>query len=76
MELRIGIQEGLLDTSTHKAMKMIVGYISTMYNLKPALMDLEGAIFENVDEVLCSKIMDDVKQRFRRQLRFLEIHCL
>ncbi len=75
MELRVGIQEGLLDTRTHRAMKLIVSYISTTYELTPSLMDLEGAIFD-VDENTCLKIVNDVKKKFKRQLRFLEIECL
>lgn len=76
MELRVGIQEGLLDATTHRAMKMLVSYISATYSIQPGLMDLEGAIFDDVDETLCRKIVDDVKKRFQRQLRFLEIYCL
>jgi len=76
MELRIGIQEGLLDNMTHRVMKLIVSYISTKYNLTPGLMDLEGAIFDDVDEELCYKIMDDVKTRFKRHMRYIDIECL
>ena len=75
MELRIGIQEGLLDKTTHKLMKMITSYISRKYNILPAFMDLEGAIFD-VDEQLCAKIIDDVKSKFKRQLRYIEVACL
>jgi len=75
MELRVGIQEGLLDAATYRAMKMLVSYISATYSIQPGLMDLEGAIFDDVDETLCHKIVDDVKKRFQR-LRFLEIYCL
>jgi len=76
MELRVGIQEGLLDSVTHRVMKMIVSYISSVYELQPALMDLEGAIFDDVDEELCRKIADDVKTRFKRHMRYIEIECL
>ncbi len=76
MELRVGIQEGLLDPQTHRVMKLIVSYISTTYELKPGLMDLEGAVFDDVDEKMCFKIVDDVKKKFKRQLRFMEIECL
>jgi hypothetical protein len=76
MELRIGVQEGLLDPQTHRVMKMIVSYVSTMYNIRPGLMDLEGAIFDDVDKMLCVKIIDDVRKKFRRQLRYIEIECL
>ncbi len=76
MELRVGIKEGLLDRQTHRTMKMLVSYISTMYNIRPGLMDLEGAIFDDVDEQLCFKIADDVKKKFKRQLRLIEIECL
>jgi len=57
-------------------MKMIVSYVSTMYNIRPGLMDLEGAIFDDVDKMLCVKIIDDVRKKFRRQLRYIEIECL
>ncbi len=48
---------------------------SATYNIRPSLMDLEGAVF-GVDEKTCLKIVDDVKKKFKRQLRFLEIECL
>jgi len=57
-------------------MKMIVSYVTTKYDIKPDLMDLEGAIFYDIDASLCSKIVEDVEKRFQRQLRFLEIYCL
>jgi hypothetical protein len=76
MELRIGVQEGLLDPKTHRIMKLVVSYVSAIYSMQPGLMDLEGAIFDDVDEMLCRKIVNDVKKRFQRQLRFLEIYCL
>jgi len=47
-----------------------------MYNIRPGLMDLEGAIFDDVDKMLCVKIIDDVRKKFRRQLRYIEIECL
>jgi len=75
MELRVGVQEGLLDPHTHRVMKMIVSYISSMYELQPAFIDLEGAIFENVDRELCCKIADDIKMRFKRHMRYIEIEC-
>jgi hypothetical protein len=65
----------LLDRQTHRTMKMLVSYISTMYNMRPALMDLEGAIFD-IDKELCLKIIDDIKKKFKRHLRFIEIECL
>jgi len=76
MELRVGIKEGLLDNVTHRVMKMLVSYISSMYELQPAFMDLEGAIFDNVDGELCYKIADDVKMRFKRHMKYIEIECL
>ena len=57
-------------------MKMITSYISATYDLKPDGMDLEGALFENIDDGLCRKIVDDIKRRFRRQLRYIEVECL
>ena len=75
MELRVGIKEGLLDNVTHRVMKMLVSYISSMYELQPALMDLEGAIFD-VDEELCRKIADDIRMRFKRHMRYIEVECL
>jgi hypothetical protein len=76
MELRVGIQEGMLDRTTHRVMKMIVSYISSMYELQPALMDLEGGVFDDIDKELCHKIVDDIKMRFRRHMRYIEIECL
>jgi len=76
MELRIGVKEGLLDPSTHKTMKMLVSYVSATYNMRPGLMDLEGAIFDDIDEMLCSRIADDIRKRFRRQLRYISVECL
>lgn len=75
MELRVGIREGLLDNMTHRIMKMLVSYISTTYNIRPALMDLEGAIFD-VDKELCYKVTGDIKMRFKRHMRYIEIGCL
>jgi hypothetical protein len=57
-------------------MKTLASYISTTYNIRPGLMDLEGTIFDDIDEELCLKIVDDIKRKFRRQLRFIEIECL
>jgi hypothetical protein len=76
MELRIAIKDGLLDPVSHRVMKMITSYISATYELKPDGMDLEGALFENIDDGLCRKIVDDVERRFRRQLRYIEVECL
>ena len=75
MELRIGVREGLFDPHTHRVMKMIVSYISSMYELQPALMDLEGAIFD-VNGELCYKIADDVEMRFKRHMRYIKIEYL
>ncbi len=75
MELRVAIREGLLDNKTHKTMKLMTSYISTTYDIKPSFMDLEGAVFEDVDKQTCNKIVDDVKKKFKRQLRFIEITC-
>jgi len=61
MELRIAIRDGLLDPKTHRIMKMMASYISTTYGLAPDGMDLEGALFENVDNALCQKIVNDIK---------------
>ncbi len=55
---------------------MLVSYVSTVYNIRPGLIDLEGAIFDDVSEELCLKIMGDVKKKFKRQLKFIEIACL
>jgi hypothetical protein len=76
MELRIVIEEGLLSPATHRIMKSLASYVSATYNLTPGLMDLEGAIFDDVDEGLCYKIVDDIKKKFRRQLRYIEVACL
>jgi hypothetical protein len=76
MELRVGVQDGLLDPHTHRVMKMIVSYISSIYELQPAFMDLEGAVFDSVDGELCYKIADDIKIRFKRHMRYIEIECL
>jgi len=76
MELRVAIKDGLLDHFTHKLMKMTTSYISVTYQIWPIGMDLEGAAFELADEELCRKIIDDVKRRFRRQLRYIEVECL
>jgi hypothetical protein len=76
MELRVAVRDGLLDLVSHRVMKMITSYISATYDLKPDGMDLEGALFENIDNGLCRKIVDDIKRRFRRQLRYIEVECL
>jgi hypothetical protein len=76
MELRNAIREGLLDPMTHRIMKMMTSYISTMYGLAPDGMDLEGALFENVDNALCRKIVNDIKTRFKRHLKYIEVACL
>jgi hypothetical protein len=76
MELRIAIRDGLLDPKTHRIMKMMASYVSAVYGLTPDGMDLEGALFENVDDVLCRKIIDDIKTRFRRHLKYIEVECL
>ena len=76
MELRVAIKDGLLDHFTHKLMKMTTSYISATYQIWPIGMDLEGAAFELADEELCRKIIDDVKRRFRRQLKYIEVECL
>lgn len=57
-------------------MKMIVSYVSTTYDIQPGLMDLEGAIFDDIDASLCNKIVDDVKRKFKRQLRYIDVFCL
>jgi len=76
MELRIAVRDGLLDLVSHRVMKMITSYISATYDLKPDGMDLEGALFENIDDGLCRKIVDDIKRRFRRHLKYIEVECL
>jgi hypothetical protein len=76
MELRVVVRDGLLDPVSHRVMKMITSYISATYELKPDGMDLESALFENVDDALCRKIIDDIKTRFRRHLRYIEVECL
>jgi hypothetical protein len=53
-------------------MKMMASYVSAVYGLTPDGMDLEGAVFENVDEALCQKIVSDIETRFRRQLKYIE----
>jgi hypothetical protein len=73
MELRIVVSE--LDPKTHRIMKSIVTYISTTYDVRPGLMDLEGAIFDDVNMELCNKIVDDVMTKFRRHLKYIEVMC-
>lgn len=73
MELRIAIKDGLLDPFTHKLMKWITSYVSAVYGITPDGMDLEGALFQTE---LCRKIVKDVKSRFRRYLKYIEMECL
>lgn len=73
MELRIAIKDGLLDTFTHKLMKWITSYVSAVYGITPDGMDLEGALFQTE---LCQKILKDIKSRFRRYLKYIEMECL
>ncbi len=75
MELRVAVRDGLLDPKTHRVMKMMASYVSTTYQIWPIGMDLEGAAFE-VDEALCRKIASDLKTRFRRHLKYIEVACL
>ncbi len=75
MELRIAIREGLLDGKTHRIMKMMTSYVSSTYQIWPVGMDLEGAAFE-LDDAICQKIAEDVKTRFRRHLKYIEVECL
>jgi hypothetical protein len=75
MELRVAVKDDLLDPKTHRIMKMMASYVSATYQIRPIGMDLEGAAFE-VDEALCRKIASDVKTRFRRQLKYIEVECL
>jgi hypothetical protein len=75
MELRIAVRDGLLDPVSHRVMKMITSYISATYDLKPDGMDLEGALF-GIDDDLCQEIANDIKRRFRRHLKYIEVECL
>jgi aromatic ring hydroxylase len=75
MELRIAIKDGLLDAKTHRIMKWITSYVTAVYGLTPDGMDLEGALFQT-DAELCRKIVKDVKNRFRRYLKYIEVECL
>jgi aromatic ring hydroxylase len=75
MELRIAIKDGLLDPFTHKLMKWITSHVSAVYGITPDGMDLEGALFQT-DAELCRKIVKDVKSRFRRYLKYIEVKCL
>jgi hypothetical protein len=75
MELRIVIRDGLLDPKTHRIMKMMASYVSSRYQIWPIGMDLEGAAFE-LDDATCQKIAEDVKTRFRRHLKYIEVECL
>jgi hypothetical protein len=75
MELRVVVRDGLLDPFTHKLMKWITSYVSAVYGITPVGMDLEGALFQT-DAELCRKIVKDVKSRFRRYLKYIEVECL
>jgi hypothetical protein len=75
MELRIAVRDGLLDPKTHRIMKMMASYVSAVYGITPEGMDLEGALF-GIDDDLCRKIVDDIKRRFRRHLKYIEVECL
>jgi len=75
MELRIAVRDGLLDPKTHRIMKMMASYVSAVYGITPEGMDLEGALF-GIDDDLCQEIANDIKRRFRRQLRYIEVECL
>jgi len=73
MELRIVIRDGLLDGKTHRIMKMMASYVTAVYGIAPEGMDLEGALFA-VDD--CREIANDIKTRFRRHLKYIEVECL
>jgi hypothetical protein len=75
MEFRVAVRDGLLDPKTHRIMKMMASYVSATYQIRPIGMDLEGAAFE-IDDALCRKIAKDVKTRFRRHLKYIEVECL
>ena len=75
MELRIAIRDGLLDPKTHRIMKMMASYVTAVYGITPEGMDLEGALFA-VDEDVCREIANDIKTRFRRHLKYIEVECL
>jgi len=75
MELRVVVRDGLLDPKTHRIMKMMASYVSAVYGITPEGMDLEGALF-GIDDDLCQEIANDIKRRFRRQLRYIEVECL
>ena len=60
---------------THRIMKMMASYVSAVYGITPVGMDLEGALFE-IDNASCQKIADDVKTRFRRHLKYVEVESL
>jgi hypothetical protein len=75
MELRIAIREGLLDPMTHRIMKMMASYVSSKYEVTPDGMDLEGALFQT-DAELCRKIAKDIKTRFKKYMRYIEVECL
>jgi len=73
--LRIVIREGLLSPFTHKLMKWITSYVSAAYGIVPIGMDLEGSAFELNDDK-CQKIAKDVRRRFRRHLKYIEVECI
>ena len=75
MELRIAVRDGLLDPKTHRIMKMMASYVSSTYEVTPDGMDLEGALF-GIDDNLCQEIANDIKRRFRRHLKYIEVECL
>ena len=75
MELRVVVRDGLLDPKTHRIMKMMASYVSAVHGITPDGMDLEGALFQT-DAELCRKIVKDVKSRFRRYLKYIEVECL
>jgi hypothetical protein len=54
---------------------MIASYVSSTYQVWPVGMDLEGTIFE-LDDTMCQKIAEDVKTRFKRYLKYIEVECL
>jgi hypothetical protein len=74
MELRIAVADGLLDRKTHRIMKMMATYVSTKYGIKPDGMDLEGAVF-SIDEDMCQEVVNDIKRRFERHLKYIEVEC-
>jgi hypothetical protein len=61
MELGVAIKDGLLDPTTHRLMKMVASYVSTTYQIRQDLMDLKSAVFENVDDASCQRIVNVIK---------------